>query len=588
MSVILKKSMAVVSMIGLSYLFAVPPCRGAGARQQRVFHVSPDGSDRNPGTRARPFKTIEKARDEVRAINGDMSGDIIVYLRAGHYEISRTIRFDQRDSGTNDYNVVYKAYPAEKPIVSGGTRITGWQPAGEGRWRAQTDVHNFRTTNSDMADWRNRSDIELGYYVVWSHMICPVESIARDEAGGAIVTMRQPCYYIARHKEGVQAGLPDYAENAFELLDEPGEWYLDRSEGVVYYFPRPGERLDECEVIAPVVETLLELKGTLDEPIHHIRFEGITFAHAGWLRPSELGHADYQANFVVLDPTTLYERGGTVVPIHNEATKSPANIVLDAAKSVVFERCVFTHLGGAGVDLQHGPQDNAICGCEFYDISGSAIQVGDVLRDDHHPEDERLIVRGNRIVNNYIHDIGVEYQDSIGVFVGYTDGTVIAHNEICSLPYSGISVGWGWGEEDAGGGNYPLPFYYDAPTPSSNNRIEYNHIHHVLLQRTDGGGIYTLGNQLGTIIARNHIHDNVGVPGGIYLDEGSGYIEVTGNAVYNVNRAMNYNNHAQDRIATCSEHDNYFDVAPTDTEAARDVAEQAGLERGYRDLLRSD
>jgi hypothetical protein len=106
-----------------------------------------------------------------------------------------------------------------------------------------------------------------------------------------------------------------------------------------------------------------------------------------------------------------------------------------------------------------------------------------------------------------------------------------------------------------------------------------------MLQRQDGGGIYTLSNQPGTIIRGNHIHDNVGGPGGIYLDEGSGYIEVTGNSVYHVGNPMNYNNHAQNRIATCQEHDNFFGPVPGDAGFPEAVANTAGLEPAYRDLL---
>ncbi|HRK36399.1 MAG TPA: right-handed parallel beta-helix repeat-containing protein, partial [Candidatus Hydrogenedentes bacterium] len=105
---------------------------------------------------------------------------------------------------------------------------------------------------------------------------------------------------------------------------------------------------------------------------------------------------------------------------------------------------------------------------------------------------------------------------------------------------------------------YPIPYIFDAPTPARNNRIAGNYIHHVMQKRLDGGGIYTLGNMPGTIIEGNHIHDNPGWPGGIYLDEGSGFIEVRGNRVYNVPTAMNYNNRNQDRISTCNVHDNDF------------------------------
>jgi hypothetical protein len=408
-----------------------------------------------------------------------------------------------------------------------------------------------------------------------------VQSIKR-EGDHAVVTMLQPYFTHARKKEGVQAGLPTYIENALELLDEPGEWYLDRPAKTVYYIPRPGEDMTKVEVIAPAIETLVELRGTLDKPVGHIRFEGITFRHGSWLRPSEIGHCEVQANLIVdSDRKDSFVRSEGLGNVHNENLKSPANVVCHAAKSIRFERCTFNQLGGAGLDIEYGSQDNTVSGCRFFDVSGSAVQIGDVLKNDHHPDDPRKIVKNNAVVNCYIHDCAVEYMGGVGVFGGYTEGTTIAHNEITRLPYSGISLGWGWGEEDAGGGSYKQPYIYDTPTPAKNNRIEMNNMHHVMRPMNDGGAIYILGNQPGTIIRGNYIHDNVGTPGGIYLDEGSGFIEITGNLVYNVRTPMNYNNANQNRKATCKEHDNFFGAKP---EAAQSVVDHAGLEAPYRDL----
>jgi hypothetical protein len=106
--------------------------------------------------------------------------------------------------------------------------------------------------------------------------------------------------------------------------------------------------------------------------------------------------------------------------------------------------------------------------------------------------------------------------------------------------------------------------------------------HGVLQSMCDGGGIYTLGNMPGTIIRGNYILNNWGGPGGIYLDEGSGFIEVTGNLVYNVANPMNYNNLHQNRNATCKEHDNFFGGNPP---AAKPIADKAGLQPAYQDLL---
>jgi len=580
---------------------------------QRVFFVSPTGRDSNDGSESAPFRMIERARDAVRATNADMTGDIVVVLRGGIYELEKPFRLEGTDSGTNGHSVIYRAEAGQKVILSGGRHVTGWKAEASGRWKAVSPVEDFRQLyvnsvratrargpapagialhgndgygipQADLAQWRNQDDIELVYHVVWTWTRLKVRRITQDDSA-AIVTMQQPSFEMARTKEGVRVDVPKYMENALELLDEPGEWYLDRTSRTIWYIPRPDEDLGKAEVIAPALETLVELSGTLDRPVRNIRFEDLRLEHATWLQPNRIGHPDVQANFLN-DPAKPLERDGTVTTVHNEQLKSPSNIICRAARGVQFRGCTFAHLGGGGIDLEHGSQDNVICGCEFTDISGTAIQVGDVLKDDHHPSDERLIVKNNTVVNNYIHDCCVEYRGGVGVFVGYTDSTTIAHNEICRLPYSGVSVGWGWGEEDAGGGAYSKQgIFYDKPTTCRNNRIEFNHIHHVMQSLNDGGGIYTLGNQPGTIIRGNHVHDNPGAPGGIYLDEGSGFIEITGNCVYGVSRPMNYNNRAQNRIATCEERGNFFDVPSPTWGAIQEVLDKAGLEKPFRHLL---
>ena len=441
----------------------------------------------------------------------------------------------------------------------------------------------YKTTAVDMAHWKNPSDLEFCYQVVWAHTRCKVQNI-KQEGSGAIITMQQPWFALALTKAGVNVRKPDscYLENALELLDEPGEWYLDRAARTVYYHPRPGEDMTKAEVFAPALEKLVELRGTLDRPVQHIQFKGLAFQHGSWLRPSQIGHCDVQANFITdSQRKDSLMRDGGLRNADNENLKSPANVVCHAAKSIRFDRCTFTQLGGAGLDIEFGSQDNVVSGCDFHDISGTAVQVGDVLKDDHHPDDPRKIVKNNAIVNCLIHDCCADYLGGVGVFAGYTEGTLIAHNEIFRLPYSGVSVGWGWGEQDAGGGAYHQPFRYDTPTPAKNNRIEYNNIHEVMGRSDDGGGIYTLGNMPGTVIRGNYIHDcknpqsSRGWACGIYLDEGSGFIEITGNSVCMVPGPMNYNNRAQDRIKTCREHDNFFNVQPP----PRQIVEKAGIQK---------
>jgi hypothetical protein len=267
---------AVVLAVAVSLGLPVETCSAA---VQATFYLAPDGSDDNPGTEAKPLATIEKAKQAVRASNKDTTGDILVVLRGGTYTLDRTLVFDAADSGNGGNKVIYRAAKNETPVISGGRRITGWQPDEKGRWKAPATVANFRqlyvdgkrairargekpaglefvgddayrTSAVEMADWKNPSDIEFSYVVIWANTRCKVQSIKR-EGDHAIITMLEPHFGNAKAKEGVNIANADqvasvWIENALELLDQPGEWYLDQPAKTVYYMPRPGEEARTC------------------------------------------------------------------------------------------------------------------------------------------------------------------------------------------------------------------------------------------------------------------------------------------------------------------------------------------------------
>jgi Protein of unknown function (DUF1565). len=116
------------------------------AQEQATFYVAPTGSDSNPGTEAAPFKTITKAQKAVREINGTMTGDIVVYLREGTYQLNSTVNFDERDGGKDGHYVRYKAYKGENPLITGGKPITGWTIHDEANniWKAEGVDGRFR------------------------------------------------------------------------------------------------------------------------------------------------------------------------------------------------------------------------------------------------------------------------------------------------------------------------------------------------------------------------------------------------------------------------------------------------------------
>src|SRR5262249_2011343 len=150
----------------------------------------------------------------------------------------------------------------------------------------------------------------------------------------------------------------------------------------------------------------------------------------------------------------------------------------------------------------------------FHDISGTGIQLGDI--DDAKNDDPHFVTRNNQILRNLVHDVGAEYAGCVGIWVGYVQETVILNNDIGVLPYTAISIGWGHGTTD--------------PTVARNNLVKANHIHDYMRMLDDGGGIYSLSGQPGNLYTENLIergpHAN-----GIYLDDGSRFIEVSRNIV---------------------------------------------------------
>jgi len=564
-----------------------------------VLYVAPGGSDDNPGTVVAPFATLNHARDVARTHPGTT-----IYLRAGVYRLDDTLRLDERDSDST-----WAAYPGEQVSISGGAVVSGWTgPDAYGRWTAHTDLDNFRqlyvngvratrsrmaltspsmvvavdtingsggfVIDSNITSWKNVTDMELGLfgpYNAWTQSICGVQS-AVALARGILLTLAEPCFYLTRHKAGVQVSTAAYLENALEVLSS-GQFYLDRPNHVVYYIPRPNEDMRTAEVVAPRLQTVMTIAGTVDLPVSGVTFTGITFEHTSWLGTSSPeGFPEVQAAFR-LDTTRLTKApDGTLYPIKDEAVKTPGGVVLSHVNGAMFVRCSFAHMGGSGLDIESGSQANHITGAKIFDISANGVQIGDVQAEDLSADDPRMVVNGNTIANSYIHSVGAEYTGAVGVFVGYTSRTTITHNEVTQLPYTGISVGWGWGREN--------------PTSSRSNIVRYNHIHRVMQQRADGGGIYTLGDMPATVISWNLVDDNAGPPGGIYLDLGSAGIDVMHNVIFGVSPDLPYTNDIfpiflNDQVSkdgSCSVHDNIVnDPAAT--------LPQAGLESSYQDLL---
>ena len=556
---------------------------------------------------------LDTARDLARARAPAMTRDLHVHLLGGTYALRATLVLDARDSGTSGHTVIWEAMEGQTPVLSGGTTITStWTRVGDvfrtdvaatvasrqlyvndrraTRARGPTlppgftkTATGYTTTDASLAGYGNVRDLEIVGFNAWKSFRCGVESIA-----SRAITMKEPCWSSSQSHKGTgfdyTMQLPQWIENVRELLDEEGEWYLDRTAHQLHYKPAQGEDLATAQVVMPTLEVLVRGEGTLDAPIHDLVFRGLTFAFATWMRPStDAGYAPLQAG------VTTVAAGVT--------EKTPANVAFSGAHRVRFENDVFTHLGAVAVSFDRGSKDDAIVGCRFEDVSSGAISLGDVTHvTDHHPTDPRDVVSGNSIKDSFATHVSVEYHDVPAIFCGYVDSTRIEHNELFDLPYTGISVGWGWGSADPGGGTYTTPSSCRA------NVVIGNQISHHMRTLNDGGAIYVLGAQPGSQMTDNYAHDQGGPYGALYLDNGSQGWMVTKNVVARVPYWLLVQPGAptaknNDVEANFADRDNAFAAGTWDPSnvvkgnvvvsgawppAAQAIVDAAGLEPAYR------
>ncbi|MFB8201125.1 hypothetical protein [Kitasatospora purpeofusca] len=701
-----------------------------------------------------------------------MATDIRVLLRGGTYRLGETFRLAPQDSGTGGHTVHWQAYPGEEPVLSGARKVTGWTLADTGRnlFRAAVPVGTgsrqlyvdgvraersrsgadpsgftrtatgFTTADPRYTSWRNPTDVEVVGRNAWKHLRCLVARIEPRPAGGSEFVMAQPCWGDAGRPPHESLAYPDngsgyrgfggsdraddpasgiaWIENAVENLSRPGQFYLDRPAGQLYYIPRPGEDLASADVELPLLETLVDVAGTpghitpvnstdaragytgdwkpatgrpfgdFDDDVHYSTANGssVTFAFDGTgiavlgERYKDSGDVDAYVdgafdrtvalNHTVTLPSgtserlarqTIYSKAGlpagrhtvklvkrsgsyltvdafavtpgTVAPVHditlhgitfayatwlqpsgpdgyrdNQAgvlwAGSPARTVHTpgAVRVARGDRIGITggsvrHVGGAGIELAAATRRSTVTGNRVDDTAGSGISLGEF--DDFWQTDPVQHTDGNTVADNAVTRVGQDYEDAVGILVGYATDTTVAHNEIAHTPYTGISLGWGWCWADRESYGAARPRH--GTSYAGNNRILDNYVHDVMRVLHDGAGIYTLGSQ-GFGPTRSVLAGNVvSLVGGhgIYHDEDSTYWDTHHNVVTAVTGS--WVNLWQASISDNTVHDNHTDVTrarnngtrntitgtTTTTDgnwpaAARAVVAAAGLEPAYR------
>lgn len=584
-----------------------------------------DGTRQSP--KATLTSALRQAREWRRTEDNRIQGGITIYMEGGTYAFHEPVFIRPEDSGTKESPTIIRSVGDEKVILSGGISINGWKKQGK-VWVADVPVFNGRPLDfrqlwvngkkavraRDVEDFEkmnricsvdekneilyvpavsirrlidNKGNLKAKYAEMVLHQMWCVANLrirsVEVQGDSAAIRFHQPESRIQFEHLWLRPMVTTdghnsafYLTNARELQDVPGEWYHDMDARKVYYYPREGEKMQEAEVIVPAVETLVRVEGTVDRPVCHIRFEKITFSYTTWMRPSEKGHVPLQAGMYLTDGYRIdpkMQRNYLNHPLDNQGWlgRPAAAVRVVAAKQIDFERCRFEHLGSTGLDYEEAVQGGVVRGCLFRDIAGNGLLVGSFSPAAHEthlpydPADRREVCTQQHINNCYFTEIGNEDWGCLAIAAGYVGDVNIEHNEISEVPYSGISLGWGWTQ---------------TVNCMRNNRVHANLIHHYAKHMYDVAGIYTLGSQPKSYVTENCVH-SIYKPGYVhdpnhwfylYTDEGSSFITVRDNWTEGEKYLQNANGPGNVWENNGPKVDN-------------DVRERAGLEAGYKDLL---
>lgn len=510
------------------------------------FYVDPAGSDQATGTIDDPVASLEAAQRLARPALRGALGDVVVYLKGGIHLRTEAFVLQFQDSGRDEHRMIYRSYPGEQAIVEGGVQIDGWDEAfgevlvaqvpiatedvrqffaaGVRQQRARSEVAEATAirfvkgplfdaerdvamvVDADLlSEFAQPQDLELVYVGVniaghgitrgdgseilrpsWKAHRLPVESVASIGGGEARIDISNGALHHASERGHEPMEIlpsdPFYFENAIELLDQPGEWYFDSRQRLIYWWPQHPEATEDAWIAS--TEVLLAIDGTLDRPVRNVSVEGLAFRHAAYTRPNDEGYVVSQAaSWFTSWKTPAWMTEGPVAHTFLDRGRPPglpgAAIEIDSARDIEFVGNVFTELGAVGVLVSNDARRLTFDSNLFVDISAEALVAG-------HPEHELIDEPSEGPIgdivfsNNVIDRAGAEFFASVGLMITKSDGAEIRNNLFRDLPYSAISLGWGWAN------NLEADFHRAI-------RVEQNYFENVVNTLYDGAPIYLVG-----------------------------------------------------------------------------------------------
>jgi len=517
------------------------------------LYISENGSDSGDGSEEKPFLTFERVKEEIVNISDGMTGDIVINILPGSYHISETLQLTNEHGGKNGYNIIFRGTDKQNPpIIHGGTKLTDWEKTENGIYKASLDTEYLRNLYVDgqpmirarskymypvkaMYDtdaMRNEGiivdganfpefskpyDLETVWPLTWFVQRLLVDDI-EPSGNDYILHMQQPKFAMKLGTDTIETvyGKGFYLENAIELLDEPGEFYFDREEKTVYFYPYKEQNINTAEIYAPTTEYLVNVNGnSKDDKVENITFENLDFRYGAWNDTSKEGYKGTQA-------TSVYK-------MENEQRipyTMPAQFMVNRAKNIDVKDCRFSCMTANALAMEDAVSDSEISGSAFWNLGAMGVIIDTPMHDVSTNKDIESIANMEQcknitIKNNLFRRVAIEYAGCVAIHSYFAKNLKIYHNDIAETPYTGMSVGWGWGAEQLTDCSFD---------------ISYNRVVDVNKYLADGGSLYTLGETTGSIISYNYFKKNGDSRGGVYHDSGSANIETFKNVFEDVSR----------------------------------------------------
>ncbi len=427
---------------------------------EKIIYVADTGNDSNTGTAQAPFKTFVRAQQAARILTRK-NNSVTVMVKGGTYYLSSPLKFTPEDGGSLNTPVVYKTYPNENVVISGGVKLnTKWE----------TYFGNIKVAdigkgyNFDMLFLNDDKLLTLARYPNYDADKIPLQGCAnissriagwQDPAGGFIRAMhvtgwggesykiigktgdKLQLQWVGDNNRGSIANLNrQVAENIFEELDAPGEWFYDKNTGKLYLYPLVGTDLDKASFTGAISEELIKIEGTPKHNVSYISFSGFTFTHTHrtlFTKPYEgLSQGDWAV-----------ARAGTVFMSNSD--------------HIDVKDCNFVNIGGNGIFISGRNHHNTISGCDFVHLGATAIAVvglpsstwyyctwsnnkqlpGNLTNEGPASED---YPRNITIRNCYMFDNGMFEKQTAAVLISMSQEVTVSHCTAHYGPRSGINI----------------------------------------------------------------------------------------------------------------------------------------------------